>query len=263
MQYIRIPRERVSVLIGKGGSVKREIERKTGVRLRIDSEEGTVDINEKGAVDPISALKVRDLVKAIGRGFNPKVAMDIIDRDMYFHLVDIREYTGKKPRRIREMKGRMIGQEGKTKRIIQDLAECSICIYGHTVAIIAELDSMEVARAAVDMVLSGSRHASVYSFLERKRRASKMQRSELFYDADTVLGISNPDELSFESEGKSCNDEDDGEDVAVEGEYEEEEKEDKEKDEEDDEDEQEEDGTEEGGDESTGEDERGKGENGD
>ena len=187
MQYVRIPRERISILVGKNGSVKRKIERMTGVRLKIDSEEGMVDIDEGKAEDPIYSLKVRDLVKAIGRGFNPDAAMEIVTKDMFFSLIDIREYTGKKPKRIREMKGRIIGKEGKTKRIIQNLAECSLCIYGYTVGIIAELDGMEIARTAVDMVLSGSRHASVYSYLERKRREAKSARARFMYGSDPEL----------------------------------------------------------------------------
>ncbi len=187
MQYVRIPRERISILVGKNGSVKRKIEKMTGVHLKIDSEEGTVDIDEGKAEDPIYSLKVRDLVRAIGRGFNPEAAMEIVTKDMFFSLVDIRDYTGKKPKRIREMKGRIIGKEGKTKRIIQDLAGCSLCIYGHTVGIIAELDGMEIARTAVDMVLSGSRHASVYGYLERKRREAKSARARFMYGSDPEL----------------------------------------------------------------------------
>lgn len=184
MLYLKIPHERIPILVGTNGEVKREIERKTGIRVTIDSEEGTVDLDETNVKDPLFALKVRDVVKAIARGFSPEKAMDIIDRDLYFALVDIREYTGKKPKRIREMKGRMIGKEGKTKRIIEQLGDCKLSIYGHTVAIIGDYVSIDISRTAVDMVLSGSKHASVYGYLERKRREAKTSVIEYIYEMD-------------------------------------------------------------------------------
>ena len=184
MQYLKIPHERISILVGTNGEVKREIETRTGVRLIIDSDEGVVDVDERGAKDPIYALKVRDVVKAIARGFNPKTAMEIVEKDLYFLLIDIRDYTGKKPKRIREIKGRLIGREGKTKRIIQDLSGCSLSIYGHTVGIIGDSENLEIARNAVDMILTGSRHASIYSYLERMRREMKKHKLDSMYAAD-------------------------------------------------------------------------------
>ena len=181
MLYLKIPHERIPILVGTRGEVKREIERKTGIRVIIDSEEGTVDLDETYAKDPLFALKVRDVVKAIARGFSPEKAIDIIDQDLYFALIDIREYTGKKPKRIREMKGRMIGKEGKTKRIIEHLGDCKLSIYGHTVAIIGDDIGIDISRTAVDMVLSGSKHSSVYGFLERKRREAKTSKIEYIY----------------------------------------------------------------------------------
>ena len=186
MQYLKIPKERISILVGTNGTVKREIEKKTGIKVMINSAEGTVDIDESGAFEPVYALKVRDVVKAIARGFNPKTAMEIVDQDLYFSLIDIREYTGKKPKRIREMKGRLIGKEGKTKRIIQDLGNCSVSIYGHTVGIIADAENLDCARTAVDMVLSGSKHASVYGYLERKRRDAKTQKIDYMYAIEAI-----------------------------------------------------------------------------
>jgi len=184
MLYLKIPHERIPILVGTNGEVKREIERKTGIRVMIDSEEGTVDLDETRAKDPLFALKVRDVVKAIARGFSPEKAMDIIDQDLYFELIDIRDYTGKKPKRIREMKGRMIGKEGKTKRIIEQLGDCKLSIYGHTVAIIGDDVGIEISRTAVDMVLSGSKHSSVYGYLERKRREARTSRREYMYEMD-------------------------------------------------------------------------------
>jgi len=67
---IKIPEERIGVLVGPGGSIKHLIEEKTKTTLEIDSETGTVSI--ASAEDPLQGLRVMDLVKAIGRGFSPE-----------------------------------------------------------------------------------------------------------------------------------------------------------------------------------------------
>ena len=37
---VKIPKERIGVLIGKGGKVKQQIEERCGVKIEIDSETG-------------------------------------------------------------------------------------------------------------------------------------------------------------------------------------------------------------------------------
>jgi len=71
-EFVRIPKERVAVLIGKKGKTKREIEERTGTRIEVDSETGEVFITSTEKTrDPLAVWKARDVVLAIGRGFSP------------------------------------------------------------------------------------------------------------------------------------------------------------------------------------------------
>src|SRR3989344_1362313 len=63
---IRIPLERVAILVGKKGSVKRQIEKTTNTKLLIDSRDGTVSISGKESLDVYDS---RQMIKAIARGF--------------------------------------------------------------------------------------------------------------------------------------------------------------------------------------------------
>ena len=74
MLYARIPQERIGVLIGPGGGTKRRLEGDTGVKILIDSESGEVTIDESAAKDKFMAVKARDIVTAIGRGFSDERA---------------------------------------------------------------------------------------------------------------------------------------------------------------------------------------------
>ncbi|MBP1661815.1 MAG: universal archaeal domain protein [Thermoplasmatales archaeon] len=62
MKFVRIPKERVGVLIGKDGETKKTIERISQMHLEIDSEEGDVSFNEQEAKDPLVPLKVEDVI---------------------------------------------------------------------------------------------------------------------------------------------------------------------------------------------------------
>ncbi|MCX8171787.1 MAG: hypothetical protein N3E47_07525, partial [Candidatus Bathyarchaeota archaeon] len=51
---------------------------------------------------------------------------------------------------------------------------------GHTVAIIGDVEQVNVAREAINMLINGSQHATVYRFLQRKRQELKRRRLELW-----------------------------------------------------------------------------------
>ena len=98
MRLVRIPKERVGALIGDNGEIKELIEKRAGVRLYIDSD-GEIKV-EENPNDPLAALKVMDLIKAIGRGFAPHRAMRLLDEDEYLEVIDISYFVGKKSNRL-------------------------------------------------------------------------------------------------------------------------------------------------------------------
>ncbi len=173
MFYARIPVERIGVLIGEQGQTKASLEEKTGVKLTIDSNSGEITIDESGAKDPAASLKVRDVVNAIGRGFSERKAFRLLDDDMYIQILDVKEFAGSGKDRVAEIKGRVIGAGGKTRQLIEELAGVDVSVHGHTVAIIGDAFHLDIGRQAVEMILGGSEHKTVYRFLERKREEIK------------------------------------------------------------------------------------------
>ena len=171
MMYVRVPKERVGALIGKDGETKDAIESGTRCMLLIDSKTGDVTIAEGD--DPEGVLKARDIVTAIACGFSPERALILLRNNYFFHSMDIRDYAKRDPKHVARLRGRVIGQEGKTRRIIEQLAEAEVSISGNSVAIIGDILSLDIAREAVEMLLSGSEHATVYRYLERRRRDIK------------------------------------------------------------------------------------------
>lgn len=171
MQHVTIPVDRIGALIGEGGETMREIESRAEVRLDIDSETGSVEIEMVG--DPVVGLKGPELVKAIGRGFAPDDAFRLVDEDMQlFELIDI-EAAARNKNDLRRQKGRLIGEGGRTRELLEELSGADVVIYGTTLGIIGGPEQVDAVRTAVEMLLDGAPHGAVYSFLERKRNEMK------------------------------------------------------------------------------------------
>ena len=163
---LKIPEERVAVLIGTEGKTKKEIEESTGCELQ-NSKEGDVEI--KGN-DGLILYTTREIVHAIARGFNPKVALELLKTDYTLELIDMKDVAGKNKNTMERLKGRVIGKEGKSREEIERLTDTHIVIYGKTIGIIGEVANVMASRDAVAMLLNGSMHKSVFSFLEKKRK---------------------------------------------------------------------------------------------
>ncbi|WEL16534.1 MULTISPECIES: KH domain-containing protein [unclassified Halorhabdus] len=176
MQHVKIPQDRIGVVIGEGGETMREIEQEAEVRLDIDSETGAVAVESVG--DPVTGLKGPDIVKAIGRGFSPDDALRLLDDDMMmFDMIDI-DAVARNPNDLKRLKGRLIGEDGRTRELMEDLTGAAVAIYGSTLSIIGGPEQVDAVREAAEMILDGAPHGSVYSFLERRHNEMKHQGLE-------------------------------------------------------------------------------------
>jgi ribosomal RNA assembly protein len=179
--FLKIPRERVGVLVGPEGKTKKNIEKMLSVELQIDSETGDITLLLAENADPSLLFRAKDVVTAIGRGFSPDHAFRLIrDEDAMLDVIDLRTVFGRSESDIKRVKGRIIGMNGKTRRIIEELTDTSIAVYGHTVSIIGDIEEVEAAREAIQMLVKGSLHSTVYRFLHRKRRELKKRMLELW-----------------------------------------------------------------------------------
>lgn len=166
---LKIPKERIAVLIGQGGQIKNDLEDQTKIKIHIDSKEG--DVVLKGT-DSVNLYLLKDVIKAVGRGFNPEIALRLLKQDYVLELIQMSDYVKSKDSMLR-LKGRVIGKAGKARETIEELTECNISVYGKTIAIIGFCDNVSVCKRAVESLLSGSPHASIYKWLEKNRKATR------------------------------------------------------------------------------------------
>ena len=167
MQIVKIPSERVKSLLGESGQTKDYLESRMKVGLRADSE-GSVEISGESIDEYIA----KDIVKAIGRGFEPVVALRLLSDDYGFRLINLRDYADS-DKAVHRIMGRVIGEKGRTKEIIKEEVGADIACFGHTIGIISRLDTLDYALEAVFKLIDGSNHSSVYAYLEKCRRKIK------------------------------------------------------------------------------------------
>ncbi|MFC2135776.1 pre-rRNA-processing protein PNO1 [Bacteroidota bacterium] len=176
MHELKIPKARIAVLIGTNGTTKKELEEYTKTDIDVDSSEGLVTI--KGN-DAVKLFMVKELILAIGRGFNPETAKLLLKQDYVMEVISLEDFSDKK-KQLERVRGRIIGTKGKSRELIEKLTETQVSVYGKTVAIIGLAENVVMARNGIDMILDGATHSAVYRRLEKYRRNLKQQHAADF-----------------------------------------------------------------------------------
>src|SRR3990167_8651753 len=159
IKNVKIPEERLPVLIGKNGATKRSIQRKTKTKITAGEEEIIIDGESIGVLDAES------VIKAIGRGFSPVHAELLMDEENTLVIIELPK--GEKTQK--RLKSRLIGTRGKSRRNIERLTGTYISVYGKTVSVIGKYHNVDLAEQALKKVIAGIPHRSVYEFLEGKQ----------------------------------------------------------------------------------------------
>jgi ribosomal RNA assembly protein len=113
------------------------------------------------------------MVKAVGRGFSPERALQLLDDDVFLEILDLQELLGKQGKKLESKKGRVIGKAGATRDKIEEETQTLISVYGKTIAFIGRPENIALAKDAVERLLEGAKHEKVYDFLSRKSSEKK------------------------------------------------------------------------------------------
>lgn len=170
---LKIPKERIAILIGKGGDTKQELEDLTSTKIHVDSKEADVKITGE---DSVKIYALKEVIRAIGRGFNPDIARLLLKHDHVLEIINLLDYVKNKGH-FERVKGRVIGAGGKSRDTIERLTNTFISVYGKTISIIGEAEDVITCKKAVESLLLGSPHANVYKWLEKNRRNLKEKQA--------------------------------------------------------------------------------------
>jgi ribosomal RNA assembly protein len=180
--YLRVPVDRLGPLIGEKGKVLKELEDRTGTLISVDSENGSVAIEPATPYTSMDKLlKARDFIRAVAAGFSPEKAWRLLEEDQTLIVINLKEVVGDSPNHLSRVKGRVIGEKGKAKRNIEQMTGVYLNIYDDIIAIIGDYESAQVAREAVEMLIQGRMHSTVYRHIDRLMREIKRRRMREYW----------------------------------------------------------------------------------
>lgn len=164
MEIVRIPSQRTTVLVGEKGATKKMLEKRCKVKLTARPD-GEVELEG----EEVDLYFAQEVVRAIGRGFEARVALKLLKEDYQLYVIDLKEHAHTE-NAIHRIKGRVIGEAGRIKQEIEKAADSDICIYGNTVAVIARIDSIAYAKEAIGRLIHGAPHSTVLRYLASVRK---------------------------------------------------------------------------------------------
>lgn len=167
---LRIPKERVAILVGRKGITKKTLERKTHTKIAV-TREGEIIISGE---DNIQNYTVSLVIKAIGRGFNPEIAALLLDEQNAMEIVFITDMSKKTKKNLDRIRSRLIGKEGKARMMLETLTNTNISIYGKTVSIIGQIYDVLIAKHAVEKLVKGAPHGNAYKYIESQKKAQAL-----------------------------------------------------------------------------------------
>jgi len=115
----------------------------------------------------LELMTAKNIAKAIGRGFSPVHAYRLLDEDVQLEIIDLARFNDA---RISAVKSRTIGTDGKTRNLIEECTGALVSVYGKTISMIGNPEELKNASKAIEMLINGSEHKTVYRFLEQVRK---------------------------------------------------------------------------------------------
>lgn len=162
IDFILIPEERLRIL-KRDRKWEKDLKKYFDVKIHLNEE---IEIEGE---DPFAVIRTKEIFKAFGRGFKFEIALDLVDENYFLETLDVKDYAGKSKKRQVALKGRVIGSEGKMKKILEKYAGVKVVIYGKTISIIGKWVNVRKAKVAIERLLSGAEHSGVTAFLKSLR----------------------------------------------------------------------------------------------
>lgn len=138
---------------------KEQLEKELNVKIYIKGKQVIID------GEAVSEYEAMHIVEAIGFGFSTKKALLLKDPEYTFRRLRIKDFTRRKD--LEDVRARIIGREGKTKKTIEDISGVYLELNGNEVGLIGPTEDIEEETAALTNLIKGTKQANVYKKLEK------------------------------------------------------------------------------------------------
>ncbi|HIH89877.1 KH domain-containing protein [Ignicoccus hospitalis] len=179
--YLGLPPETLRKLM-KRKDLLEEAMRLTKTNIRIEG--GRVIIEPTDESTSLDLLNAKNLLQAIALGFDIETASLLLRDEYVMEIIDLRDvlFSRKDDKELRRILGRVIGKHGKAKRNIEEIAKVKLSISDGIIAIIGEYENVEAAKRAIEELIEGKMHSTVYRNLETSMRYLKRRNLTRYWE---------------------------------------------------------------------------------
>ena len=156
-----------------------KLEEISNSKIEIDERTKSIKVTPKQG-NAYDALKVKAVINAIGLGFDVNDAMKLMSDDYTLDVIELKDYLNTQDA-MRRVKGRIIGEKGKTKKIIQEYTGVQIVVGDHIIALLGPIEQIQIAKRAIEMLIEGKEHSTVYKYLDEAERNISFSSKERLY----------------------------------------------------------------------------------
>jgi len=139
------------------------------LKIKITNKGKLIFVNGKPE-DEFLALQVID---AINLGFSIERAILLKNENIMLQTIHIKNIT--KKHNLEEIRGRIIGTQGRTLKTLNTLTNCAISLKDNEIGIIGNVKEIEDAIQAITSLIQGSKQGNVYGRLERQKKQKRLR----------------------------------------------------------------------------------------
>jgi KH domain-containing protein len=127
--------------------------------------------------DPLNEYEASRVIEAMQFGFSASKSLSLLENDVSFKIIPIKQFTRKK--NMHEVRARIIGKEGKTKRALENISNCEIMVKeSNELGIICSAQTIDKTLMGITNLIKGTKQSNVYAFLEKMNAYKKELKDE-------------------------------------------------------------------------------------
>ncbi len=138
---------------------KKNLEKELEITLEINGKE--ISISGK----PEKEYIAEKVIEALSFGFPFSDSLNLKNEEFLFEILNIKDYTNQKD--FERVRGRIIGKDGKALKTISSISNCNVELSGNKLGIIGDSENIRNVEEACKLLIKGSKHSNVYSYLEK------------------------------------------------------------------------------------------------
>lgn len=154
MRFVKAPENRQAVS---------KIEEERNIEIEIFEQEELCKITSD---DSILELNAEKAIEAYNIGFSPEESMELFQVGKELHVINLKKLCRNR-KRINEQKGRVIGCNGRTKEIIQELTDTNIVLNGNKIGIVGDVMDVNFSANVITELIDGVPRSRIYKKMEK------------------------------------------------------------------------------------------------